>query len=142
MMHTNKEIRYKWRSAVDWLHTELERRPYGGSYSSWSPHASSNESSNGFFLERSPSAKLTLNKAIDLCPDDPGDADQRAIEQREREQRELEQREEPREIEPQEMETREIENGDREQQDGDPPSYNTDQQVKLSLQLLGHELCK
>ena len=59
----------KWNVAVDWLQHELERRaPTGGSsydYSGtgWSPP--SNETTNGsFFLERSLSAKSTLDKAV------------------------------------------------------------------------------
>lgn len=39
-------------------------------YNSWSPPAQSNETSNGYFLERSPSARLTLRKACDLLPED------------------------------------------------------------------------
>lgn len=65
------ELMAKWFSAVEWLQHELERRApistsaYGYSATSWSPP--SNESSNGsFFLERSLSAKNTLERALEL----------------------------------------------------------------------------
>lgn len=76
MLHTNGEMKRKWTAAVEWLNDELERRPYGSnsqySYNSWSPPAQSNETSNGYFLERSHSARLTLNRAIQLCPEEVG----------------------------------------------------------------------
>lgn len=59
------------------LGDELDRRTYGSggamqysAYNSWSPPAQSNETSNGYFLERSPSARLTLRKANELLPED------------------------------------------------------------------------
>ena len=65
------ELMAKWFSAVEWLQHELERRvpigtsAYGYSATNWSPP--SNESSNGsFFLERSLSAKNTLDRAMEL----------------------------------------------------------------------------
>ncbi|KAM7302505.1 putative ubiquitin carboxyl-terminal hydrolase FAF-X [Ixodes scapularis] len=74
MLHTNGELKRKWTASVDWLHDELERRPYAGSsqygYNQWSPPAQSNETSNGYFLERSHSARLTLSRAIQLCPEE------------------------------------------------------------------------
>lgn len=65
----------KWTWAVDWLNDELDRRPYAAAnqqygFSNWSPPAQSNETSNGYFLERSPSARSTLEKAYELCPED------------------------------------------------------------------------
>lgn len=39
-------------------------------YNQWSPPAQSNETSNGYFLERSHSARLTLDKSIELCPEE------------------------------------------------------------------------
>ena len=33
-------------------------------------HSSSNETSNGYFLERSHSARMTLAKACELCPEE------------------------------------------------------------------------
>ena len=40
------------------------------SYSNWSPPAQSNESVNGYFLERSHSARQTLERACELLPDE------------------------------------------------------------------------
>ncbi|XP_059175144.1 probable ubiquitin carboxyl-terminal hydrolase FAF-X isoform X4 [Physella acuta] len=75
MLQTNGEIKRKWTWAIDWLNDEMERRPYPGNtqyqtYNNWSPPAQSNETSNGYFLERSQSARVTLAKAFELCPDD------------------------------------------------------------------------
>ena len=83
------DIRRKWTWSVEWLSDELERgrgqgsSAYnqgggggggggGGSYSynNWSPPAQSNESVNGYFLERSHSARITLEKACELLPDE------------------------------------------------------------------------
>jgi len=68
------DLRRKWTWAVEWLNDELDRRPYSGgtsyTYNNWSPPAQSNETSNGYFLERSHSARLTLAKACDLCPEE------------------------------------------------------------------------
>ena len=64
---------HKWEVAVSWLHEELERRPFtsGNQYNyEWSPPAPSNDSSNSYYLERSPSARLTLKSAAELLPED------------------------------------------------------------------------
>ena len=48
--------------------------PTGSSYySNWSPPAGSNETANGYFLERSHSARLTLEKACELMPEEEED---------------------------------------------------------------------
>lgn len=45
--------------------------PYTHAYNhGWSPPTQSNESTNGYFLERSNSAKKTLERAFELCPED------------------------------------------------------------------------
>ncbi|XP_052271352.1 probable ubiquitin carboxyl-terminal hydrolase FAF-X [Dreissena polymorpha] len=80
MLLNNGDLKRKWTWAVEWLNDELERRPYPGNaqytYNNWSPQAQSNETSNGYFLERSQSARVTLAKAIELCPEeDPEDAE-------------------------------------------------------------------
>ena len=53
---------------------ERDRGHYPGSgqfsYNNWSPPAQSNETANGYFLERSHSARLTLEKACELLPDE------------------------------------------------------------------------
>ncbi|CAG0878863.1 unnamed protein product [Darwinula stevensoni] len=80
ILQTQAELRRRWSWAVNWLHEELERRPYPGSsqygYNSWSPPAPSNETSNGYFLERSNSAKMTLQKALEICPDEEGEGEE------------------------------------------------------------------
>ncbi|XP_013401949.1 probable ubiquitin carboxyl-terminal hydrolase FAF-X isoform X1 [Lingula anatina] len=77
MLQNNGEIKRKWSWAVEWLNDELERRPYAGNtqytYNNWSPPAQSNETSNGYFLERSHSARVTLAKAFELCPEEEGE---------------------------------------------------------------------
>nr|CAD7574966.1 unnamed protein product [Timema californicum] len=64
MLHSNAEIKRKWMVA----------RPYAPnaqySYNNWSPPAQSNESTNGYFLERSSSARKTLERACELCPEE------------------------------------------------------------------------
>ncbi|KAB7498699.1 putative ubiquitin carboxyl-terminal hydrolase FAF-X, partial [Armadillidium nasatum] len=74
MLNTNEELKRKWTAAVYWLSDELERRNYSTAnqqyYNNWSPQAPSNETSNGYFLERSPSARSTLEKAYELCPEE------------------------------------------------------------------------
>uniref|UniRef100_A0A671PX33 ubiquitinyl hydrolase 1 n=1 Tax=Sinocyclocheilus anshuiensis TaxID=1608454 RepID=A0A671PX33_9TELE len=73
----NGDLKRKWTWAVEWLGDELERRPYTGnpqySYNNWSPPVQSNETSNGYFLERSHSARMTLAKACELCPEEEPD---------------------------------------------------------------------
>ena len=44
-------------------------------YNQWSPPAQSNETSNGYFLERSHSARLTLDKSIELCPEEEAESE-------------------------------------------------------------------
>ena len=65
----NGDLKRKWTWAVEWLGDELERRPYTGNpqytYNNWSPPVQSNETSNGYFLER-----MTLAKACELCPEE------------------------------------------------------------------------
>lgn len=80
LLHTNEEFKRKWTLSIEWLQDELERRPYGTtnaqySFNNWSPPAQSNESSNGFYLERSNSARKTLERACELCPEDEPDID-------------------------------------------------------------------
>ncbi|RXM31625.1 putative ubiquitin carboxyl-terminal hydrolase FAF-X [Acipenser ruthenus] len=73
ILQSNGDLKRKWTWAVEWLGDELERRPYTGNpqytYNNWSPPVQSNETSNGYFLERSHSARMTLAKACELCPD-------------------------------------------------------------------------
>ncbi|XP_076659536.1 ubiquitin carboxyl-terminal hydrolase-like faf [Halictus rubicundus] len=75
LLHHSPELRRKWIHAIDWLHEELEKRPYASTapyphaYSNWSPPAQSNDSTNGYVLERSSSARKTLERACELCPE-------------------------------------------------------------------------
>ncbi|XP_046668911.1 probable ubiquitin carboxyl-terminal hydrolase FAF-X isoform X3 [Homalodisca vitripennis] len=67
------DFRRKWTLSVEWLQDELERqRPYvSNSYNTaWSPPAQSNETANGYFLERSNSARKTLELACELVPEE------------------------------------------------------------------------
>ncbi|XP_001604458.2 probable ubiquitin carboxyl-terminal hydrolase FAF-X isoform X1 [Nasonia vitripennis] len=75
-LYQNAELKKKWALAIEWLQDELDKRPYTSTapythaYNNWSPPAQSNESTNGYFLERSSSAKKTLELAFELCPDE------------------------------------------------------------------------
>ncbi|KAG8450507.1 hypothetical protein GDO86_002966 [Hymenochirus boettgeri] len=86
ILQSNGDLKRKWTWAVEWLGEELERRPYTGNpqytYNNWSPPVQSNETSNGYFLERSHSARMTLAKACELCPEEEPD-DQEAPEEHE-----------------------------------------------------------
>ena len=83
------DLQRKWTWSVEWLHDELERG--GGHRASYASTAGRinitgkyneahcliisgfNETANGYFLERSQSARLTLEKACELMPDEDGD---------------------------------------------------------------------
>uniref|UniRef100_A0A336MFC5 ubiquitinyl hydrolase 1 n=1 Tax=Culicoides sonorensis TaxID=179676 RepID=A0A336MFC5_CULSO len=76
MLNTNSMLARQWAQSVEWLQDELDRqRTIGGqyNYSSWSPPAQSNESTNSFILERSLSAKNVLRRALELCPEEEPD---------------------------------------------------------------------
>ncbi|XP_075236606.1 ubiquitin carboxyl-terminal hydrolase-like faf isoform X2 [Lycorma delicatula] len=71
LLNTSGDLKRKWGLAIEWLQDELDRRPYvSNNYSNWSPPAQSNESTNGYFLERSNSARKTLERACELCPEE------------------------------------------------------------------------
>ncbi|KAH8417659.1 hypothetical protein KR222_003640 [Zaprionus bogoriensis] len=73
MLNTNPTISRHWSIAVEWLQDELERqRGIGCQYNSysWSPPAQSNDTTNGYMLERSQSAKNTWSMAYELCPEE------------------------------------------------------------------------
>ncbi|CAH0386901.1 unnamed protein product [Bemisia tabaci] len=71
-LQTNAELKRKWILATEWLQEELDKRPFANStpyiYPPLSP-TQSNDFANGYFLERSNSARKTLERACDLCPD-------------------------------------------------------------------------
>lgn len=78
LMQNNADIRRKWSAAVEWLQDELDRRYPSNTqyaYSTWSPPAQSNETTNGYFLERSNSARKTLERAYELCPEEEPEPD-------------------------------------------------------------------
>ena len=89
MLEGAGDLKRKWTWSVEWLHDELERG--GGHRASYASTAGRinitgkyneahcliisgfNETANGYFLERSQSARLTLEKACELMPDEDGD---------------------------------------------------------------------
>ncbi|KAK0096487.1 hypothetical protein PV326_005319 [Microctonus aethiopoides] len=79
LVYQSRELKRKWIHAIDWLQDELEKRPappYTHAYNNWSPPTQSNESANGYFLERSNSAKKTLERAVELCPEDEPESEE------------------------------------------------------------------
>ncbi|KAI4464470.1 ubiquitin carboxyl-terminal hydrolase [Holotrichia oblita] len=90
MMHAHSELRNQWAQAVAWLQEELVKRypapSQYSSYNTWSPPAQSNESSNGYFLERSNSARNTLERALELLPENDRDDDDVSEEQESQEE--------------------------------------------------------
>ncbi|XP_044752373.1 probable ubiquitin carboxyl-terminal hydrolase FAF-X [Coccinella septempunctata] len=72
MLHSHADLKRQWIVAVTWLQEELERKYPQNSqynYSTWSPPTQSNESSSGYYLERSNSARKTLERALELLPE-------------------------------------------------------------------------
>ena len=100
LLYHSVDLKKKWVHAIDWLQDELDKvtchlppslplsslchlfiiniyqrpytsaAPYTHAYDNWSPPAQSNESTTGYFLERSNSARKTLERAFELCQDD------------------------------------------------------------------------
>ncbi|KAM6149271.1 ubiquitin carboxyl-terminal hydrolase 9X-like [Rhynchocyon petersi] len=68
------DLKKQWTEAVEWLGDELERRSYTGNlqytYKYWPSSVQSHETLNGYFLERSDSARLTLAKACELSAEE------------------------------------------------------------------------
>lgn len=73
VLHEDADLKQLWQYAIKWLRSEMDRKSYSTSYpySNWSPPAQSNELTNGYFLERSNSALLTLDKAYQVLPPEP-----------------------------------------------------------------------
>ncbi|XP_018561344.1 probable ubiquitin carboxyl-terminal hydrolase FAF-X isoform X3 [Anoplophora glabripennis] len=89
MLLRQADLRRSWASAVAWLQDELERKyPPNAqyAYNTWSPPAQSNESSNGYFLERSNSARKTLERALELMPETEREEDDVSEEQESQEE--------------------------------------------------------
>lgn len=76
IMESAGDLKRRWTWSVEWLHDELERGGAGpGHRAPYASTAGSNETANGYFLERSHSARLTLEKACELLPDDDNEAE-------------------------------------------------------------------
>ncbi|CAG0902890.1 unnamed protein product, partial [Cyprideis torosa] len=82
----NRDLAQQNREAICWLQEELEQRrerpgPTSPYQYNWSPPvgASNESASNGYFLERSPSAVQTLKKAMELCPLTEEDEDEESV---------------------------------------------------------------
>lgn len=71
-VNAHADARRRWRQLLAWLQDELDRYGPGGygSYGTWSPPSTSNDTSSGYFLERSNSARKTLERAYQLCPEE------------------------------------------------------------------------
>ncbi|CAF3335952.1 unnamed protein product [Rotaria socialis] len=73
ILKTDADIKQRWSQAVRWLHEQLERSynnvpsnyPY---YPSQGP-VTSNDMSQGYFIERTQSARSLLDKAVELYPE-------------------------------------------------------------------------
>ncbi|CAF0895252.1 unnamed protein product, partial [Didymodactylos carnosus] len=73
LLKVDPDIKSRWTHAVQWLQDQLERSyssapgyPY---YPSQQGPTTSNDMSQGYFIERTQSARSLLDKAIELCPD-------------------------------------------------------------------------
>lgn len=89
MLLNHADLRRQWASAVGWLQDELERKYPANTqyvYKTWSPPTQSNESSNGWFLERSNSARKTLERALELMPETEREEDDVSEEQESQEE--------------------------------------------------------
>lgn len=89
MLHNHADLRRQWHQAVMWLQDELDRRYQSNSqysYNTWSSPTQSNESSNGYFLERSNSARKTLELAIELLPEPEREEEEGSEEQESQEE--------------------------------------------------------
>lgn len=72
ILQTDPEIKRQWIDAVHWLRDQLERPasiPSNLTYFQSAGQMPSNDSSQGYHLERTASAKSVLERAIDLCSD-------------------------------------------------------------------------
>ncbi|CAF2744192.1 unnamed protein product [Rotaria sp. Silwood2] len=76
LLQTDQDIKHHWIHAVRWLRDQLERSnhiPSNYPYYQSQGQIASNDISQGYFLERTPSAKSVLEKACDLCSDKEND---------------------------------------------------------------------
>ncbi|KAL0281150.1 UNVERIFIED_CONTAM: hypothetical protein PYX00_002224 [Menopon gallinae] len=79
MLTGTEDVRRKWAQCLEWLQDELGRKPYATntqySYNNWSQQTHSNDA-NGYFLERSNSARKLLERALELCPQEEPEAEE------------------------------------------------------------------
>lgn len=86
MLQSHADVRRQWTQAVTWLQDELEKRYPATSqysYNTWSPPPQSNDNSNGYFLERSNSARKTLERAMELLPESARDEEEEVADDQE-----------------------------------------------------------
>jgi len=76
LLQTDEVIKRRWTHAVRWLREQFERSnniPSNYTYYQSQGQITSNDMSQGCFLERTASAKSVLEKANDLCSDKEND---------------------------------------------------------------------
>lgn len=71
VLHREENVRRAYTTSIEWLNDELDKRVSQNYYGQWSTPATaqSNELSNGYYLERSQSAQMLLQKAASLLPE-------------------------------------------------------------------------
>lgn len=71
VLHREENVRRAYTTSIEWLNEELDKRVSQNYYGQWSTPATaqSNELSNGYYLERSQSAQMLLQKAASLLPE-------------------------------------------------------------------------
>lgn len=69
LMNKEEELKRKWKQSRNWFFNEMEKcRMYNMPNYSYFQTPQSNETSQTYFLERTQSARLTLEKALRICP--------------------------------------------------------------------------
>lgn len=69
LLNNDDELKTKWKQARNWLHNEMERcRMLNMPNYSFYQSPPSNETSQTYYLERTQSARITLEKALRICP--------------------------------------------------------------------------
>lgn len=69
VLNSDDELKTKWKQARNWLHNEMERcRMLNMPNYSFYQSPQSNETSQTYYLERTQSARMTLEKALKICP--------------------------------------------------------------------------
>ncbi|RNA44904.1 putative ubiquitin carboxyl-terminal hydrolase FAF-X isoform X1 [Brachionus plicatilis] len=69
LLNSDEELKTKWKQARNWLYNEMERcRMLNMPNYSFYQSPQSNETSQTYYLERTQSARNTLEKALKICP--------------------------------------------------------------------------